>query len=79
MDRKFECSVCISKSQNQQEDETDDVLLEGLERVDSFCYLGDTINGDASSELAVIRRVILVGFAFNNLRCTNTWNTIFPL
>jgi len=37
MDRKFECSVCISKSQNQQEinqiDETNNVFLEDLEEL----------------------------------------------
>ena len=78
----FECCVCILKSQNhqQRDNQTDEVndILKDLERVDNFCYLGDTINGDGSSELSVTRRVRLGWNAFNNLSsmlCGNryTW------
>ena len=76
---KFECCVCILKVQNlnQNDNQTNDILKD-LERVNNFCYLGDTINGDGSSELSVTRRVQAGWNAFNNLSsilCGNryTW------
>ena len=64
----LEGNICIFKM--QKPDEREDLTnnnLKDLERLGHFCYLGDTINGDESSELAVTRRVRSDWNAFNNL------------
>ena len=50
-----------------------------LERVNSYCYLGDNVNGGGGSELAVTRRIGLGRKAFNSVSSMlfdkrHTWN-----
>ena len=44
-----------------------DGCLSELERVNSYCYLGDNMNGGGGSELAVTRRIGLDWKAFNSM------------
>ena len=53
--------------------------LSELERVNSYCYLGDKVNGGRGSELAVTRRIGLGLKAFNSVSSMlcdkrHTWN-----
>ena len=50
-----------------------------LERVNSYCYLRDNVNGVGGSELGVTRRIGLGWKAFNSVSSTlcgkrHTWN-----
>ena len=54
--------------------------LSELKRVNSYCYLGDNVNGGGGSELAVRRRIRLGWKAFNSVSSMlcgkrQTWNT----
>ena len=66
MNRNFECRVCMNGSNEECKNASNGCLGE-LERVNSYCYLGDNVNGGGGSELAVTRRIGLGWKAFNSV------------
>ena len=74
----FECRVCMNGAKVECKNSSDGCLGE-LERVNSYCYLGDKMNGGGGSELAVTRRIGLGWKAFNSVSSMlcgkrHTWN-----
>ena len=66
MNGNFECSVCRNGSNEECKNFSNSCLSE-LERMNSYCYLGDNRNGGKGSELAVTRRIGLDWKEFNSL------------
>ena len=66
MNGNFECRVCMNGS-NEEGKNVSDSCLSKLERVNSYCYLGDNMNGGGGSKLAVTRRIGLGLKAFNSM------------
>ena len=55
---------------NASMEECNDALnnfMNEMERVNNYCYLGDNMNGERGSELAVTRRIGLGWKAFNSM------------
>ena len=78
MNGNFECRVCMNGSNEECKNASNGCLGE-LERVNSYCYLGDNVNGGGGIELAVIRRIGLGWKAFNSVSSMlcgkrHTWN-----
>ena len=78
MNGNFECRVCINGANVECKNASNGCLGE-LERVNSYCYLGDNVNGGGGSELAVTRRIGLDWKAFNSVSSMlcgkrHTWN-----
>ena len=74
MNGNFECRVCMSGAKVECKNASNGCLSE-LERVNSYCYLGDNLG----SELAVTRRIGLDWKAFNSVSSMlcgkrHTWN-----
>ena len=74
----FECRVCMNGAKVECKNASNGCLGE-LERINSYCYLGDNVNGGGGSELAVTRRIGLGWKAFNSVSfmlCDkrHTWN-----
>ena len=65
MNGNFECRVCMNGSNEKCKNASNGCLGE-LERVNSYCYLGDNVNGGGGSELAVTRRIGLGWKTFNS-------------
>ena len=59
MNGNFECRVCMNVSHKVCNNFLN-VCLSELERVNSYCYLGDNMNGGRESELAVTLRMMIV-------------------
>ena len=64
---------------NEECNNVSDGCLSELERVNSCCHLGDTMNGGGVSELAVTRKIGLGWKAFNSMSSIlcgkrHTWN-----
>ena len=61
----FKCTICTTKVQETEdkkddEDKKDEILIgtdQSVEKVSSFCYLGDTLSKDGSADWAVEARV----------------------
>ena len=51
MNGNFECRVCMNGANVECKNASNGCLGE-LERVNSYCYLGDNVNGGGGSELA---------------------------
>ena len=66
MNGNFECRVCINVS-NEVCNNVLNVCLSELERVNSYCYLGDNMNGGRGIKLAVTRLSGLGWKAFNSM------------
>ena len=66
MNENFECRVCMNGS-NEECKNVSNSFLSGLERVNSYCYVKDNMNGGGGSELAVTRRIGLGWKAFNSM------------
>ena len=62
----FECRVCMNGAKVECKNASNGCLRE-LERVNSYCYLKDNVNGGGGSELAVTRRIGLGWKAFNSV------------
>ena len=78
MNGNFECRVCMNVS-NKVCNNVLNVCLSELEKVNSYCYLGDNMNGGGGSELAVTRRIRLSWKVFNSMSSMlcgkrHTWN-----
>ena len=78
MNGNFECRVCMNGAKLKCKNVSNGCLGE-LERVNSYCYLGDNVNGGGESELAVTRRIGLGWKAFNSVSSMlcgkrHTWN-----
>ena len=78
MNGNFECRVCMNGA-NVECKNASNGCLDELERVNSYCYLGDKVNGGGRSELAVTRRIALGWKAFNSVSSMlcgerHTWN-----
>ena len=56
MNGNFECRVCMNGA-NVECRNASNSCLDELERVNSYCYLGDNVNGGRGSKLAVTRRI----------------------
>ena len=77
MDGNFECRVCMNGSNEECKNASNGCLGE-LEKVNSYCYLGNNVNGGGASELAT-RRIRLDWKAFNSVSFMlcgkrHTWN-----
>ena len=64
---------------NEECENASNGCLGELERVNSYCYLRDNVNGGRGSELAVTRRIGLGWKAFNSMSSMlcdkrHTWN-----
>ena len=66
MNENFEFRVCMNGSNEECKNASNGCLGE-LERVKSYCYLGDNVNGGGGSELVVTRRIGLGWKAFNSV------------
>ena len=66
MNGNFECRVCMNGANVECKNASNGCLGE-LERVNSYCYLGDNVNGGGRCELAVTRRIGLGWKAFNSV------------
>ena len=80
MNGNFECRVCMNGVKMECKNASNGCLGE-LERVNSYCYLGDKVIGGGESELAVTRRIRLGWKAFNSVSSRlcgkrHTWNII---
>ena len=78
MNGNFGCRVCTNGA-NREDKNVSNACLGELERVNSYCYLGDNVNGGGGSDLAVTRRIGLGWKAFNSvfsMLCgkRHTWN-----
>ena len=78
MNGNFECRVCMNGANVECENASNSRLGE-LERVNSYFYLGDNVNGGGGSELAVTRRIGLGWKEFNSVSSIlcgkrHTWN-----
>ena len=78
MNGNFECRVCMNGANVEYKNASNGCLGE-LERVNSYCYLRDNVNGGGGSELAVTRRIGLGRKAFNSVSSMlcgkrHTWN-----
>ena len=78
MNGNFECRVCMNGSNEECKNASNGCLGE-LERVNSYCYLGDNVNGGGGNELAVTQRIGLGWKAFNSVSSMlcgkrHTWN-----
>ena len=78
MNGNFECRVCMNGS-NEECKNASNGCLGKLDRVNSYCYLGDNVNGGGGSELAVTRRIGLDWKTFNSVSSMicgkrHTWN-----
>ena len=74
----FECRVRMNFS-NKVCNSVLNVCLSELEKVNSYCYLGDNMNGGGRSEPVVTRRIGLGWKAFNSMSFMlcgkrHTWN-----
>ena len=83
MNGNFECRVCMNGAKVECKNASNGCLGE-LERVNSYCYLGDNVNGGGGSELAVTRRIGLDWKAFNSVSSMlcgkrHTWNIILQI
>ena len=78
MNGNFESRVCMNGANVECKNASNGCLGQ-LERVNSYCYLGDNVNGGGESELAVTRRIGLDCKAFNSVSSMlcgkrHTWN-----
>ena len=78
MNGNFECRVCMNGANVECKNASNGCLGE-LERVNSYCYLEDNVNGGGESEPAVTRRIWLGWKAFNSVSSMlcgkrHTWN-----
>ena len=78
MNGNFECRVCMNGAKVECKNALNGCLGE-LEKVNSYCYLRDNVNGGSGSELAVTRRIGLGWKVFNrvfSMLCgkRHTWN-----
>ena len=78
MNGNFECRVCMNGANVECKNASNGCLGE-LGRVNSYCYLGDNVNGGGGSEVAVTRRIGLSWKAFNSVSSIicgkrHTWN-----
>ena len=78
MNGNVECRVCMNIS-NEKCNNVSNVCLSELEKANSYCYLGDNMNGGGGSELAITRRIGLGWKAFNSMSSMlcgkrHTWN-----
>ena len=63
----FRCRRCVGTI--QEVDLAEDLLVDGetYEYVQSFCYLGDILDGDGGADLAAIARIRNVWMKFREL------------
>ena len=78
MNGNFECRVCMNGANVKCKNASNGCLGE-LEKVNSYCYLGNKMKGRGGSELAVTRRIGLGWKAFNSVSSMlcgkrHTWN-----
>ena len=66
MNGNFKCRVCMNGAKVECKNASNGCLGE-LEKVNSYCYLRDNVNGGRESELAVTRRIGLGWKAFNSV------------
>ena len=66
MNGNFECRVCMNGANVECKNASNGCLGE-LEKVNSYCYLGNNVNGGGGSELAVTRRIGLGWKAYNSV------------
>ena len=66
MAESFECKKCWEVS-NGVVEEQEGMYIGDVEKVDKFCYLGDTINSGGGCEIAVLRRCRLEWIKFSEL------------
>ena len=66
MNGNFECRVCMNGLNEECKNVSNSCLSE-LERVNSYCYLGDNMIGGGRSELVVTRKIRLGWKAFNSM------------
>ena len=69
MAENFECKKCkkCRELRDRVVNEQETMYMEDVEKVDRFCYLGDTINSGGGCEIAVARRCRFGWIKFNEL------------